>query len=231
MKNLEELQSLLYKFITAPVGSRPDDDEQILSLGDVELSVRGDQRLCAAERINIYANAYYGRLLECLTEEFPATVAIVGFDDFADMVGDYLACVSPTEPSIFYVGRHLARFLRNHRLAQRWPFIADLAALERSTLEIFHRPDAPALTDEDMRKIPAERWPGTKLRAHPTVKILHAEWRVTHVLSAVESGRQWIEPAHETAVVLIWRQRTHVHYRDLAEPEASALASGSARSR
>ena len=125
MKNLKELQNLLSKLIAAPLGGAQPNDEQEHSLRDIELAVRGDQRLCAAERINIYANAYYCRLLECLIEEFPATLAVVGFDNFADVVRDYLVCESPTQPSIFYVGRHLAGFLRDHRLAQRWPFIAD----------------------------------------------------------------------------------------------------------
>jgi len=39
--------------------------------GWVEALVRGDPRLTASERVNIYATAYFCRLLDCLYEEFP----------------------------------------------------------------------------------------------------------------------------------------------------------------
>src|SRR5260370_8571545 len=91
--------------------------------------VRGDQRLTAIERINIYADAYFYRLLDCFYEEFPATFAVVGSDNFAALVRDYLLACPPTDPSIFYAGRYLYGFLRNHPLAKPSPFISDLARL------------------------------------------------------------------------------------------------------
>jgi hypothetical protein len=47
--------------------------------------LRSDQRLPEIERINIYVNAYFYRLLECLNEEYPATLAVLGADDFAGL--------------------------------------------------------------------------------------------------------------------------------------------------
>jgi hypothetical protein len=41
---------------------------------------------------------------------------------------------APTEPSILYAGRYLADFLGNHPFAGGWPFIAELARLERAIL-------------------------------------------------------------------------------------------------
>ena len=114
-------------------------------------------------------------------------------------------------------------YLRNHRLARQWPFIAELARLERAILDVFHAADAPALSVEGLRMIPPQQWPELKLRAHPAVKIVHGEWRVADVLSAVESGDEWSEPAHERAVVIVWRQNAQVRYRDLREVEARAL--------
>ena len=83
--------------------------------------------------------------------------------------------------------------------------------------------DAPALSVEALRKIPSQQWPELKLRAHPAVEIVHGEWRVADVLSAVESGHDWSEPGHESAAMIVWRQDAQVHYRDLQEVEARAL--------
>jgi hypothetical protein len=223
--DLKQFQSLLYRRITSPdaltVGLSGDGGS---SSGGTAVLVLGDERLSALERIDIYANAYFYRLLDCLNEEFPATLAVVGPDNFAALGRDYLLHYPPSEPSIIHAGRYLATFLRNHRLARQWPFIAELARLERAILDVFHARDAPALGVEALRMIPSQQWPGLKLQAHPAVEIVHGEWRVADVLSEVESGDDWSEPGHQSGAVIVWRQDAQVRYRDLQEVEARALA-------
>jgi hypothetical protein len=75
-----------------------------------------------------------------------------------------------------------------------------------------------------MRAIPSQQWPAIKLETHPAVEILHNEWRVTDVLCAVESGREWSQPAHRKTTVLVWRQEAQVNYRRLEDVETKALA-------
>ncbi len=222
--NLPELQTLLYQLITTPEEAKRIGNERDLAHGGLEVLVRGDQRLSANERVNIYAKAYFYRLLDCLYEEFPATFAVVGSDNFAALVRDYLLACPPTEPSIFYAGRYLDSFLRNHPLAKRWPFISELARFERTILDVFHAADTSTLSDEVMRAIPSQQWPAIKLETHPAVEILRNEWHVTDVLCAVESGREWRQPAHQKTTVLVWRRDAQVNYRDLEEMETTALA-------
>ncbi len=222
--DLNQFQSLLYEFITSPEALTAGlGHDSASSSNAVEALVLRDERLSAYDRIDIYAKAYSCRLLDCLREEFPATLAVVGPDNFAALVRDYLLHYPPSEPSINHAGRYLAEYLRNHRLVRQWPFIAELARLERAILDVFHAADAPTLSVEGLRMIPPQRWPELELRAHPAVKIVHGEWRVADVLSAVESGDDWSEPAHESAVMIVWRQNAQVRYRDLQEVEARAL--------
>jgi putative DNA-binding protein len=221
--NLPELQAFLYQLITTPEGARQIGNERDLAPGGLGTLVRGDQRLSAIERVNIYANAYFYRLLDCLYEEFPATFAVLGSESFAAIVRDYLLTWPPTEPSIFYASRYLESFIRNHPLAKRWPFISELARLERAILDVFHAADVPTLSDEAMRSIPSQQWPAIKLETHPAVAILRNEWRVTDVLSAVESGREWSQPAYQKTTVLVWRQHAQVNYRELEDVETGAL--------
>jgi hypothetical protein len=220
--NLRELQTLVYQLVAGPTPAN-SKNEHGRPFREGRRIIRSDQRLAGIERINIYVNAYFYRLLECLKEEFPATLAVTGPNDFAELVHDYLGWRPPTEPSIFYAGRYLAEFLRNHVLARCRPFIAELARLERTTLEIFHGPEAPTLTDEEMSAIPAQQWPTIELRLHPGVEILRGEWRVSDVLSAVERGNAWAEPAQQTNAVIVWRRGTDVHYRMLEDAETDAL--------
>jgi hypothetical protein len=222
--NLRELQAFLYLSITDPDGTKESiGEERGLAPGVLEALVYGDERLSAFERIDIYANAYLYRLLECLGEDFPATLAVLGEDNFAALVRGYLVEHRPTEPSIGYAGIYLADFLNGHPFAERWPFVAELARLERAVIDVFHAADAPALGVEALRAIPSEEWPAVKLRAHPAVEIVHSEWQIVDLLDMVEHGRKWTDPEHEEASVLVWRQNALVHYRSLEPVERDAL--------
>jgi Putative DNA-binding domain len=221
--NLRELQTLVYELVAGP-GPANGDNGHGRPFREVARIIRSGRHLEPIEQINIYVSAYFYRLLECLKEEFPATLAVIGTNDFASLVREYLVWRPPTEPSIFYAGRYLAEFLRNHNLAKCRPFIAELARLERATLETFHASEAPILTDEEMRAIPAQQWPTIELRSHPGVEILRGQWRVSEVLSAVERGDAWGEPAQEKNAVIVWRRGTDVHYRIIEATETDALA-------
>ena len=223
MKNLLEVQTLVYQLVAGPQGTTAGNGDGPLR-SDVTRVIRSNRGLRGGQRIDLYANAYFYRLLECLKEEYPAILAVIGADHFASLIREYLTRWPPTEPSIFYAGRYLPEFLRNYILVQWRPFIAELARLERVTLEVFHAPQAPLLSDETMRAIPPQKWPATELRLHPGVEILRGEWRVTDVLSAVEHGDKWVEPVRETNGVVVWRRGTTVHYRMLEAGEIDALA-------
>jgi hypothetical protein len=222
-QNLQQLQTLLHQLITGPQAAERISDGCGQAHEGLEVLIRDGRRMSADSRVNVYANAYFYRLLECLYEEFPATLAVVGSDNFSALIRGYLLSWPPTEPSIFYAGRYLPEFISNHSLAGRWPFITDLTKLERTILEVFHSADAPPLSDECMRAIPPRQWCSTKLETHPAVRILHNKWRVTEILNAVESGTGWNNPEHQQTTVLVWRQRAQVSYRVVDKVESAAL--------
>jgi len=215
--DLRNLQKLLYRAITTPAASAPGAGTAILPH-----LIRGDERLSALERVGIYADAYFYRLLDCLKEDFAATAAVAG-DSFEEIVRAYLARHPPTEPSIFYAGRYLADFLANHHPHERWPFLAELARLERTLIETFHDPDAMALTASEVRAIAPADWPKLRLRTHPALHMLDCGWRVNDVRQAIENGTQWRDPRRELFAILVWRQDNQVYYRALEAPERAAL--------
>jgi len=108
-------------------------------------------------------------------------------------------------------------------LPERWPFIAELARVERAVLDVFHAADAPALSLEALRAVPSEEWPALRLRTHPAVEIVPSEWRIADVLHTVEQGQKWSDPEHEEASTLVWRQSALVNYRSLEPVERDAL--------
>jgi hypothetical protein len=223
--DLQTLQALLYRLITAPNGVAEglQAEKVQVNLADV---IRGDERLSAVEHLEIYANAYFYRLLDILKEEYPATLAVLGEDDFHNLVTGYLLEYPPTEPSALYAGRYLGDFLGGHPFRERWAYIADLARLERTVFEVFHRADALALGVETMRAVPVADWPNIEMRAHSTVAILDSEWPVNELLRAVEDKIEWHEPAHTAVSIVVWRKGFEVYYRALERGERGALGLG-----
>lgn len=222
--NLKDLQALLYRLITAPSGVAEGlAAERELGARGLDAIVLGDDRLSAEARVDIHANMYFYRILDALREDFPATRAVVGDDHFHNLVTGYLIEHPPTEPSLYYCGRYLADYLRDHAQRERVPFVADLAALERAIVEVFQGCDATALTPDALCAITPEAWPAMKLSVQPSAQTLVLEWRVSELVRTVENDRQW-QPAERRAVkVLVWRRDTHVFHRELGQIEADAL--------
>jgi hypothetical protein len=222
--DLKQLQSLLYRLITAPSGVAEGlADERELGAGGLDAIVLGDDRLSSEARVDIYANMYFYRILDALKEDFPATLAVLGDDNFHNLVTGYILEHPPTEPSITHSGSHLADYLRDHPMRERAPFIADLAKLERATVEVFLGPYAPTLEPDALRAVAVEDWPAMKLKLHPSAQILALDSKVSDLLRAVEEQRPW-NPAKPGAIkVLVWRANAQVFHRDLDPTEANAL--------
>jgi hypothetical protein len=222
--DLKGLQTLLHRLIVAPEGV-----EEGLAAGNELLPhglagiINGDDRLSPGERLAIYANAYFYRLLDVFKEEFPATLSVVGDVSFHNLITSYLNEFPPVEPSILHAGRCLPDYIRAHPFSERWPYLADLARLERADLEIFHARTAPALNVATLRGVLPDDWPKLILQMHPAARILDLKWRVDTVLRAVEKNEAPIEPVPGQTRVLVWRRGSQTHYRALERVEGAAL--------
>jgi Putative DNA-binding domain len=225
-RDLAALQELLWRLITAPSGVAEGlaNEPALAAAGGLDAIIAGDERMSAAERVEIYANGYFYRLLDVLKEDYPATLAVAGGDGFYNLVTGYLIDYPPSEPSIYYAGRHFADYLRAHPINARMRFVSDLAYLERAVLESFHAADSPALDGDAMRAIAPEAWPAVQMRTHPSVQLVTSAWRVDEVLRAVEENREWAAPPRALATIVVWRNAGGVRYRSAEQAERAALA-------
>jgi hypothetical protein len=210
--DLKTLQRMMLLLIANPSGAPSDAGSMIV----------GDRHLDARARIEIYSSAYIQRLLAVMREDFPATVVVLGDETFGRVVREYLAAYPPGEPTVFGVGRALPRFLREHHEIEK--YVADLAALERLTIEVFHGPYAPALNAEAMSVIAPERWAPLKMRTHPALKLIDCDYEVGPLLRAIAEGGAWTRPPAARSSIVVWRQDAQVFYRTLEPGERAALA-------
>ncbi len=221
---LSDLQALLYRLITAPEGAASGlASETGLPLGGLGELIGGDERLSPVERVDIYANMYFYRLLDALKEDFPVTLGALGDSDFHHLITGYLVEYPPSDPSINQASRHLAEFAGRTEFRARWPFLADLVRVERAIVEVFLGPDAAPLGAEELRAVPQDEWALIPMRSHPSLQILGCEWRIDTMMRAFEAGNAPIEPLREPTSILIWRRNCDVDYRALEESEQAAF--------
>jgi hypothetical protein len=226
---LATLQRRLWRLLTAPEGVA----ELLAAEGDAEgRSLAGwlasDAILPAARRLDVYANAYFFRIHDCLKEDYAALHAALGDDGFHDLVTAYLMVHPSRHPSLRFAGAALAGFLAADPAAEpfrsRWPWASDLARLDWALVDAFDAPDARPLRREDLTRIPAAHWPDLRLRLQPSVRLLRLAWPVAALREARERDRPLSEPdaASDTAVCT-WRRAERVHFRTLTPPEADLL--------
>jgi hypothetical protein len=169
---LDVVQQWFQAVVTHPAGvaagaASPDAQRLVrLDRGALEQLVRRSRRLTAEQRLEIYANAYYARLLECLRDTFPVLAQVLGAEVFDSFAFDYLQRYPSRSYTLYRLAESFPRFLDETRPDQPpaavaagaadpgWPdFLIDLATLELAIAEVFDGPGAegePLLAPADL---------------------------------------------------------------------------------
>lgn len=222
---LAETQAYLWRLITAPEGvdaglaaMRDEDPRLAARLGEI---VVGDERLPAARRLDVYANMYFYRLLDSVREDYPAVSAVIGDDEFHNLITDYLLEHPSTHWSLRYAGQHVPRFLRAHRPGRPW--LAPLAELEWTILDAFDAADAPPIDGGDLEALSPEDWAEIRFSATPSVRLLELDWQVDDVWDRAQRGEPAGEAVASPQALLVWRQNLRVYHRPVGDLERDCL--------
>lgn len=199
---------------------------------DVESVIRPSQKLSSVERLGIYANAYYARLLECLREEYPALLHALGEETFGGFAFGYLQAYPPQSYTLADLSAHFPQFLAETRpedeaLAGWADFLIDLATLERTYAEIFDGPGVegePTLRADDLQAIPPERWPESRLPPVPCLRLLALRAPVHEYVSAVRRGESPAPPDPSPTHLVITRRDFVVRRAAVSPAEYDLLA-------
>lgn len=134
--------------------------------------------LSREDRLSIYAHAYFQRLVDVVTSDFPTMAKVLGEEDFRELVADYLVQHPSTTPNAAEVAGHLPGFVKAHRFCHRYPFLADLARLEWSLVEAFHADELPAFDATLLSSIGEEAWEHVTFKLDRALNLLELEWPV-----------------------------------------------------
>ncbi len=152
-----------------------------MSRNDLEHMVTRSEKVSAHDRMNIYANAYYARLIECLGESYPVMKRTLGEEAFNGFCFAYLQEYPSTSYTLGHLGDNFERFLTDTRPDADdpqlgWPdLLIDLARLEWTILQVFDGPGIEKTTTlqlTDLQAIKPDQWLSVKLQLVPCLELL-----------------------------------------------------------
>ncbi len=206
-----------------------------VSVGEVERVIERSNNLTSIERLGVYGNAYYARLMECLRESFPALVHALGEEVFDEFSFGYLQQYPSNNYSLCHLGNSFAKHLEQTRPdAQQseagtvdWPdFLIDLATFEWNIEQVFDGPgvEGQSLLDgEQLQTMSQERWANGILEPVPCLRILAFRFPVNDYFTRFREGKQPEIPAPGEQFVALTRRHYVVWRFELEQLEYELL--------
>jgi len=152
--------------------------------GNCDAVIGRSRNLTSVERLSIYHNAYFARLLECLRSIYPMLARTVGEEAFDALAIGYLQASPSRSYTLDRLGDDFMGYLDQTRPdrddagrpTEEWPdFLIALARLEWTIGEVFDGPGTEGqatLSAESLLAIDAERWPAVRLLPAPCLRTL-----------------------------------------------------------
>lgn len=237
---LDQLQRWMLAVISHPRGieaglqtERPGGELQVAP-EDLATVVAPSAACSSAERMAVYSSAYFARLLECLSAEFPAVQRAAGEEAFAGLAVGYLQRHPPRSYTLAQLGTGFPEYLKETR-PQRgaapgpdWAdLLVDLARLERTYAEVFDGPGeeaAPPLDVQSLMQMPAEDWEHLELRVTASLRWLDVQFPVHDYCAALRRGDPDQPPVPQTLRLAVYRRQFRVQVRALSQPQAALVA-------
>jgi len=209
----------------------PEAEREIARAGDsLDSLVKPSSAMTSLERMEIYAGAYYARLLECLRAEFPVTAKAVGEAVFGDFAVGYLQRYPSTSYTLSRLGANFPRFLAETRPEEDgdWPgLVIELARLEWDFSEVFDGPGnegQPGLAAAALAQIPADQLSAIRLTASPCLRLREFDYPVHRYYLQLRAGKDAAPPERVRTRLAIGRREFVVRHYELSEFEHALLA-------
>jgi hypothetical protein len=169
------------------------------------------------KRFSVYRNNVVVSLIEALQAGYPAVSRIVGEEFFRVMARAFVLAHPPASPIMLAYGAGFADFISEFEPARPFPYLGDVARIERAWLEAYHAAEAKPLARDDLAAIPRERIGQIRFMLHPSVRIVRSRypalaiWRM-NVADGVPAPVDLDAGGEDT---LVWRPQAEVEVRSM----------------
>lgn len=234
-RDLAEIQRWMQAVITHPggveegIGSSAARQQIDIGPEQADRVVTRSRSLSGVDRLAIYANAYYARLLECLRDEFPVLKHALGEETFDAFAVEYLQKYPSRSYTLVELGANFPRFLEETRPHDdeaaggrpSWPdFLIDLAMLELTFSRVFDGPGVEGkqlLNGDQIASLDPERLLEARLICVPCLRLLALRYPVHDYVRSVRRKEDVAPPEPAATFLAIGRRDYVVHYYDLTE--------------
>jgi hypothetical protein len=144
--------------------------------------IKPSATLTSYERLEIYNRQYWFRIIDAVSEDYPALSAIVGPDRFDALIRAYLADNPSTSFTLRNLGKRLPSWIVRHPefTGRRHDLAVDAARVEWAYVEAFDGASLPPLTESDASLVS----PATVLALQPHLQLLHLRYPVDDLVIA-----------------------------------------------
>ncbi len=232
LMKLHALQSWMQAVVTHPLGIEAGiecDAAQAtapIDISEIESVIGRSRSLGSVDRLAVYGNAYFARLLDCLADEFPTTKRVLGDDAFHSIALQYLHARPSRSYTLHDLGTGFPQYLRETRPADvahpGWPdYVIDLATLERTYSEVFdglgiedlHEGTSDAayepLTPTVLQSLAPDEIPRLRLHPAPCLRLLELDFPVHEAITAARQDRD-ISPPEAAPTFLVVTRREFI---------------------
>jgi hypothetical protein len=232
--NLLELQRRMAEDVMRPLTTdfqmQPTTSDGRSTSVIAERYIKPNNLLSAFDRLEIYNRQYWFRVIDAVSEDFPALNSVLGSKVFDPLVLAYLRDNPSTSFTLRNLGSRLPEWLRDHPelVPDQHDLAMDIARLEWAYVEAFDRAALPPADAASFARFDAQ----TRLRLQPHLQLLNLGYPVDELVLAVHrkavpsdimsnamSGRRQRSPAdlpemnHEDVYLAVHRYDNSVYYR------------------
>ncbi|MES2998376.1 MAG: DNA-binding domain-containing protein [Pseudomonadota bacterium] len=169
------------------------------------------------DRLAVYADAYYLRLIDALQKEYPLLVKYLGEEAFEALSEVYI----DEYPSRFYsindFTKQLPDFLAVYQSKEA--YLSELAALMRALSLSLESADASFLHPSALSEIPMQHWPSLCFKTHPSVQCLTFHWNTFYFWKALVQKTALPKLSKESSYCIVWRKELQSYANSLTQAE------------
>ncbi len=180
---LEALQRAITGALMKPLNA--DESMTLANRTVAEKFIRPNDRLTAFERLQIYNQQYWWRLLGALAEDFRGLRAVLGERKFDRLANAYLEAHPSTSWTLRNIGSKLTAFIEaNPKLTHpRSALAIDVARVEWARVLAFDEPSQKIISPEKMARTAPER---LRLALQPYIVLLELSHPVDDFMSKLK---------------------------------------------
>lgn len=141
-----------------------------------------------AHRLAIHRRHYHASLITALTTKFPATVWLMGPNEFTETAAAFVRSHPPQAPCIAEYGESFPNFIAGMPISARAPYMADVTKADWHLGQVSIAIAEPPLAIDTLATVAPEQLPEIYLTLQPGLRFLAAEWPIDSLIALYLGG-------------------------------------------